>query len=218
LAGLLFLISLEITTINRAVIRAGLPLSQKIIVIDPGHGGYDPGALAHELKEKDVALAISLKLRDYLQGAGARVVMTRETDRDLLAPAAAGPKKRLDMKNRLIIIRAASPDLVVSIHVNAIPSPRWRGAQVFYRDGDEEAKDLAGIVQEELARVLKNTDRQIKPSDFFILKGSPATAVLVETGFISNLDEAKLLSDNKYQWQAAWAIYLGLMRYLSERL
>jgi N-acetylmuramoyl-L-alanine amidase len=216
LALLLLLFSREITAVVRPVNRPGLPLSGKTIVIDPGHGGYDPGVYAHGVKEKDVVLAIALKLRDYLQGAGARVVMTRETDRDLLVLPAAGPKKRQDMKNRLIIINAALPELVVSVHANAIASPRWRGAQVFYRDGDEASKSLAVIIQGELARVLKNTDREASPGNFLILNESPCTAVLVETGFISNPEEARLLSDPGYQGKVAWSIYLALFRYLSQ--
>ncbi len=211
---LLLAFSREITTVARPVSRPGLPLSGKTIVIDPGHGGYDPGVVAHGVIEKDVVLAISLKLRGYLQGAGARVVMTRETDRDLLVLPAAGPKKRQDMRNRIIIINAAAPDLVVSVHANAISSTRWRGAQAFYRIDDGEARVLAEIIQEELARVLKNTDRQAKPGNFFVLNESSATGVLVETGFISNPDEARLLNDGRYQDRVAWAIYLGLLRYL----
>jgi N-acetylmuramoyl-L-alanine amidase len=213
---LLLLFWREISANAHPAIRPGLPLSRKTIVIDPGHGGYDPGVSAGSLKEKDITLAISLALRDCLQAAGAKVVMTREGDYDLLSLPAAGPKKRQDMEHRKQIIDAANPDLVVSIHVNSISSSRWSGSQVFYCDDSSEGKRLALILQEELARVLKNTDRQAKPGNYFILNESPAPAALVEAGFLSNRKEGRLLADKRYQAKVAWAVFLGINRYFTE--
>lgn len=194
----------------------GLPLTGKTVAIDPGHGGYDPGVIRDEIEEKKVVLEIALKLRNYLQGAGARVVMTRETDRDLLVLPTAGPKKQQDMQNRLKVLEEASPDLVISVHANAIDSPRWSGAQVFYKINCEESKRLAAAIQAEMKRVLKNTERVEKPGDYLILYKAGAPAVLVETGFISNPGEARLLIDKEYQTKVAWSIYLGILSYLDE--
>lgn len=191
----------------------GLPLSGKIVVVDPGHGGYDPGVFRNNTREKDINLAVALALRNYLQGGGARVVMTRETDRDLLLLPAAGPKKKLDMKHRLQVIHTAKPDLVISIHANAISSPHWSGAQTFYKNGCEKSKKLAELIQLELVRVLQNTTRAARPGDFFILNEAGVPAALVETGFISNPREAGLLAEQKYQSRLAWAVYLGIIRY-----
>jgi len=199
---------------NRALpARTVLPLSGWTIGIDPGHGGYDPGAKRGELLEKDVVLEISLYLREYLQQGGARVVMTRDKDIDLLETL-AGPKKRLDLKNRLKIIEEAGVDLLISIHTNDIVSSRWRGAQVFYQEGKEDGKLLACAIQDELGRVLKNTARQAKGANYYMLRESSMTAVLVEAGFLSNPEEARLLAAPDYQKKVAWAIYLGIIKYL----
>ena len=200
---------------NRSVAMSGLPLSGKTIVLDPGHGGYDPGVYRNQVEEKIIVLGISVALRDYLQSSGVQVVMTRETDRDLLVVPTAGPKKKQDMKNRLNIIKNAQPDLVISIHANAISASRWRGAQVFYREDHEHSKKLALLVQQELARVLANTDRQATTGDYLILNESEVPAVLVETGFISNPEEARLLGDSQYQSKVAWAIYVAIGKYLA---
>ncbi len=200
---------------NQPAVRSGLPLYGRNIVIDPGHGGYDPGVFRGDLIEKDLNLAISLVLRDYLQGSGARVVMTREADHDLLALPAAGPKKRLDMKNRLAVIRAADPDLLISIHINASPSPLWAGAQVFHQRDCAEGRKLALLIQEELIRVLRNTGRQAKEGDFFLLNEAGVPAALVEAGFLSNPREARLLRDERYRSRLAWAVYLGIIRYFA---
>lgn len=194
----------------------GLPLAGKTFVIDPGHGGYDPGVMRNNVEEKIVALSISLYIRDYLQSAGARVVMTREIDKDLLVIPTAGPKKVQDMKNRLKIIREAKPHLLISIHANSISSERWHGAQVFFKQDCENSKLLADMIQQELARFLANTDRVIKPGNYLILNEVEMPAVLVETGFISNPVEARQLLDSQYQSKVAWAIYLGITRYYVE--
>lgn len=199
----------------RPVTSTGLPLSGITVVIDPGHGGYDPGVIRENVEEKHVVLGISYALRDYLQTGGARVVMTRESDRDLLVLPTAGPKKKQDMKHRLFIINSASPDLVISIHANAISASRWRGAQVFYNDDCEQSKRLAEIIQTELVNVLINTDRQAKPGNYLILNEVDVPAALVESGFISNPAERELLSDEEYQSQLAWAMYLGIIRFLN---
>lgn len=214
LLGVLFFAGTFISN-TRLVTSKGLPLSGITVVIDPGHGGYDPGVIRQNVEEKFVVLGISFALRDYLQSGGARVVMTRETDRDLLVLPTAGPKKKQDMKHRLFIIHSASPDVVVSIHANAISASRWRGAQVFYDADCERGKRLAEMIQTELASVLKNTDRQAKPGDYLILNEVDVPAILVETGFLSNPAELILLGDEDYQSQLAWAVYLGITHFLN---
>ncbi|HHX74607.1 MAG TPA: N-acetylmuramoyl-L-alanine amidase CwlD [Firmicutes bacterium] len=202
---------------TQPALQTGLLLSGKVFAIDPGHGGYDPGVMRNGIAEKDVALEISLFLRAYLQSAGARVVMTRETDRDLLLPA-AGPKKQQDMKNRMRVINGARPDLLLSIHVNSITSPVWRGAQVFHKAGEGNSKVIAETIQEELRRILANTDRAVKPGNYYVLNEAECPAVLVECGFLSNAEEARLLTDRTYQSRLAWAVYAGLLRYYHGQL
>lgn len=195
------------------------PLSGRTIVIDAGHGGVDGGARSDSgLIEKDVTLHISLLVRDYLQQAGAVVIMTREDDRDLASPSTKGLSRRKteDLKNRAALIKDAKPDLFVSIHLNSVPSSRWRGAQTFYHPGRSEDQRLAVFIQEELKRNLENTDRLANTvSTMYLLKTADIPAVLVEVGFLSNPDEARLLEDNRYQSKLAASIYRGILRYSS---
>lgn len=195
--------------------QAVLPLSGRIICVDPGHGGYDPGTIRNGIQEKDIVLKIALYLRDYLQQGGAWVVLTREKDLDFLE-ITAGPKKRLDMKNRCQIIEEGGGELLISIHANCISSSIWRGAQVFYREGSEEGKLLASAIQNELIRILKNTDREAKSGDYYILRETSIPGVIVEAGFLSNPEEAELLNSPEYQKKIAWAIYLGIISYLCQ--
>lgn len=199
--------------------HALLPLSGLIIGIDPGHGGYDPGCMSLQGKavEKDIVLAISLYLQDYLQQGGAGVVMTRKTDADLLELQVAGPKKQQDMRNRLAILEESRLDLLVSVHANSFPSSNWRGAQTFYQNGKEDYKLLAECLQAELIRVLQNTDRPVKSGDFFLLRELDVPGALVEVGFISNQEEARLLLAPDYQKKIAWAIYAGIIKYQSQK-
>ncbi|WP_010279741.1 N-acetylmuramoyl-L-alanine amidase CwlD [Paenibacillus senegalensis] len=197
-----------------------LPLSGKVIALDPGHGGVDGGAVSKDgLIEKDVTLSLALYLRDYLQEAGAIVVMTRETDKDLASPGTKGLSKRKteDLLNRADFIESHKADMLVSLHLNAIPSARWRGAQTFYYSGGQAlSKPLAAHIQDELTLQLQNTDRVAQTADtVYLLKTLPIPSVLVEAGFLSNPEEAALLSQDDYQRKVAAAIYQGILKYYS---
>ncbi|CEH30926.1 N-acetylmuramoyl-L-alanine amidase CwlD [Aneurinibacillus migulanus] len=196
-----------------------LPLSGKIIVVDAGHGGPDGGAKSKAgLIEKDVTLPISLFLRDFLQEAGALVVMTRETDIDLANPGTKGLSKRKteDLLSRARLIKEKEADLLISIHLNAIPSPRWKGAQTFYSPTLKGSGQVAHLIQDEIKRVVNNTDRTAKKTgDIFILRAVECPAALVEVGFLSNEQEAKLMESSQYQKQMANAVYQGILRYYS---
>lgn len=142
-----------------------LPLSGVVIAVDAGHGGPDGGAVSADgVMEKDVVLPVALYLRDFLQEAGALVVMTRETDADLAAPETKGLSRRKteDLLARARLVNEKGADLLISVHANSIPSPRWFGAQTFYHPGREASGRVAALVQEELRAVLANTDRQPK--------------------------------------------------------
>ncbi|MCY9659347.1 N-acetylmuramoyl-L-alanine amidase CwlD [Paenibacillus chondroitinus] len=195
-----------------------LPLSGKTIALDAGHGGPDGGASSKEgVIEKDINLAITLQLRDYLQQAGALVVMTRETDTDLADPSTKGYSKRKteDLHNRADMINEKNADMFLSVHLNSIPSPKWKGAQTFYYTNNPNNSNLAALIQLELKRNLENTDRVAKPADktVYLLKTLKIPSALVEVGFLSNPDEARLLADEKYQKMVAAAIYQGVLRF-----
>jgi N-acetylmuramoyl-L-alanine amidase len=196
-----------------------IPLSGKVIALDPGHGGPDGGAESKDgLIEKDINLAITLHLRDYLQEAGALVFMTREEDRDLAGTATKGYSKRKteDLMNRAQLINQKKADLFISVHVNSIPSVKWSGAQTFYYPNHKDSAGLAAWIQKELTINLNNTDRIAKPvSNVYLLKTLQMPSALVEVGFLSNPAETALLRSAAYQKKVAAAIYQGILRHYS---
>lgn len=194
------------------------PLSGRTIVLDPGHGGPDGGAKGGGVHEKDVTLAIAKRVQSYLQEAGAYVILTRNEDTDLADEGTTGLSRRKtqDLKQRVKIMEEADPDCVVSIHLNAIPSSRWRGAQTFYYPNKEENKRLAIFIQHAMKSGLNNTDRLAKMiPHIYILKRAQVPAALVEVGFLSNPDERALLKTEPYQQKIAESIYLGISRYFT---
>lgn len=190
-------------------------VANKIIVIDPGHGGLDEGATRGKYRESDITLQISKKLANYLSQAGAMVIMLRENESDLSGDeftGTIGQHKREDMKNRVNKANQAQADLYISIHANAVPNTVWTGAQTFYKPKCEVSKAVALAVQEELTRALGNTKRKAAPGAYYVLNHSQMTAILIETGFISNPGEAALLADSSYQSKLAYAIFTGVAR------
>lgn len=180
------------------------------IVIDPGHGGYDGGAVWGGVIEKNVNLDISLHLRELLLATGYRVAMTRYGDYSLVELAQT--KKREDMLRRLAIIEQFTPDLFICIHCNAINSTRWSGGQVFCQHEAEQGLELAKDVQFYLCQ-FTGTTREASSLDHFLLRESSRLGCLVETGFLSNREERELLQQEKYQRRLATAIWLGLSKY-----
>jgi N-acetylmuramoyl-L-alanine amidase len=220
-AGLavLFLILQYDFTENDSWESWNLPLSGKVIYLDPGHGGVDPGAGEDEPFEKDIALNVTLMLRDYLQQQGALVIMTRETDMDLADKGLKGYSKRKvqDLKRRLDLINESDADFFATIHLNAIPSSKWKGAQTFYSTSYKENKRAAKLIQDELRRNLENTDRDAKAANsIYLLKHTNKPGVLVEIGFLSNPQEAANLRDEAYQEEVAASIYEGMLRYFTD--
>ena len=192
------------------------PLTGVTIMIDPGHGGMDGGAGSEPALEKDIALSVSEKLREFLNGQGAVVLMTREKDTDLAdeETKSVRTRKSEDLKKRKQLINESSADLFVSIHLNAIPAEQWRGAQTFYSPHMPENKQIAADIQKELKGNLGNTDRQ--PAEIghvYILKEADIPGALVEIGFLSNPAERRLLENEDYQEKTAASISRGILRY-----
>lgn len=197
-----------------------LPLSGKVIALDAGHGGPDGGAVSKDggIIEKDITLAITLFLRDYLQQAGAVVVMTREEDTDLASPGTTSMSRRKteDLLKRADFIQRHNADLLVTVHLNSIASSKWSGAQTFFYPKGEEGKRLAALIQTELRSTLGNTEREaLSKQEVYLLKALSIPSALVEVGFLSNPRESRLLADENYQKKLAEAIYRGVLRYSS---
>lgn len=194
-------------------------LLDRAVVIDPGHGGPDPGAVGPRGElEKDVVLGISLHLKRYLEAAGARPILTRERDEDLSGlPPEVPDVKATDLRRRVEIAQSARADVFLCIHANATESPYWHGAQTFYRPNHPDSVRLARCIQRELVRVTRRTDRVALPGPKqYVLDNVTMPAVTVEVGFMSHPEEARLLTDPDYQKLVAWAIFLGTARFFAE--
>ena len=190
-------------------------LANKVIVIDPGHGGLDQGATRGDIIEKDITLEIGKKLTQNLSQAGAMVILLRENESDLAGDeftGTIGEHKKADMKKRVDKANKAGGELFVSIHANAVLNNIWSGSQVFYQEGSEESKIVAESIQEELSRILGNTKRKPKAGNFYVLRNSKMSGVLVEVGFISNPREGRLLMNDEYQAKIAYAIMSGIAK------
>ncbi|MFD3449262.1 N-acetylmuramoyl-L-alanine amidase CwlD [Microbacteriaceae bacterium 4G12] len=217
---LFFLVKYELK-ITKSWKAWNLPLSGKIIVLDAGHGGPDGGAVGgDEIVEKEITLEITKKVRDYLQEQGALVILTRDGDHDLADEDTKGYSRRKaeDLRKRVNLINDSGADLFVSIHLNAIPISSSRGAQTFYYRSVIENERVAKFIQAELRNSLENTDRSAKTINrVYLLKHAKPPGVLVEAGFLSNVNERYLLNSEKYQQKISAAIYRGVLRYFTEK-
>lgn len=186
------------------------------VALDPGHGGYDGGARAHDsgIWEKEINLQIALAVEKELLARGAQVVLTRRED-ICLAPGdtATKARKRADLKARTDLAQAAGADVFLSIHLNEYRSRTESGPQVFYQQGGEAGRLLAGALQAALVAGLKpGKIRSAMAGDYFVLRSSIPSA-LVECGFLSNAAEEKLLLDPDYHTRIAAALADGLTEY-----
>ena len=188
------------------------------IVVDAGHGGDDPGKIGiNDALEKDINLQIALKLQKILEQNNIKVVMTRNTDAGLYSEGATN-KKAEDMQKRCKIIEDSNALFTVSIHQNSYPEEYVKGAQVFYYGESQEGKELAEVLQKSLVAELdKENHRTAKANEsYYLLKKTESPTVIVECGFLSNSQEAELLSDAEYQQKVAVAISKGIENYLNE--
>lgn len=191
---------------------------ENVIVLDPGHGGSDPGMIGVDgLEEKGINLAVTLLLREKLEEKGYKAVLTRETDQGLYDDSAQN-KKAQDMQRRIALIDETAPVLTVSIHQNSYHDPEVKGPQVFYYETSPEGKELAADIQESLNTVLEvERPREIKGNtSYYLLKRSKGTLVIAECGFLTNPQEAALLQTKDYQEKVAAALTEGILTYLQK--
>ena len=190
------------------------------VVIDPGHGGEDGGAVSAEgLYEKDANLAVAFALRDLLEMNGIPVIMTRDEDILLYDRNVDyhGRKKVLDLAARKTIADNAGNCLFISIHMNAFPQPQYSGTQVWYGARDPLSASIAKDIQTNALLLQPGNKRKIKAADssIYLLDNIQAPCVLVECGFLSNPQEAALLSDSNYQKALAFMIFSGVCGYVN---
>ena len=183
-------------------------------VLDAGHGGRDPGKVgAGGVYEKDVNLAVALKLKPFLEEKGIRVILTREGDEGLYRETDSN-KKKADLKERCRIIEESGADFVVSIHQNSYGSEEVHGSQVFYYKGSAKGKDLAVRIQERLNAVSGTEKEAVPNGSYYMLLNVSCPIVIAECGFLSNPGEAALLASGDYQEQMARAMAEGIFEWL----
>ncbi|MDP4177646.1 MAG: N-acetylmuramoyl-L-alanine amidase CwlD [Bacillota bacterium] len=180
--------------------------TSKIILLDPGHGGRDGGAVSKNgTVEKDINLKIGLKLRDKLKAQGYTVFMTRETDKGLYDEDAKNKKKQ-DLANRNKMKRDVNCNMFVSIHLNMFPKQKYKGGQIWYTE-NEDSRKLAHIMQDKINKELYLNDNRVeKPGSkqYRVLEGDEIIpSVIVECGFLSNYEDEKKLKTSEYQDKVA---------------
>jgi N-acetylmuramoyl-L-alanine amidase len=183
----------------------GVPNSRVVVVIDPGHGGPDPGAIGiNGIREKDIVLPISLEVASLLEQQGIQVVLTRRDDRDL------------DLEPRVQIAERANANLFVSIHANAISlsRPDVNGIETYYYSND--GLRLAQTIHNSILQNTVSSDRGVRQARFYVIRNTSMPAVLVETGFVTGRDDAPRLADPGYRSQMAAAIARGILLYIQQ--
>lgn len=217
--AVILLVSVFFLSKEAAVVSNENTGKEKVIVIDAGHGGADPGMVGIDgLEEKGINLAVSMKLKESLENQGFTVVMTRTEDQGLYQEGTRN-KKVQDMQKRIEIMEKAKPLLAVSIHQNSYTEESVKGPQVFYYESSAEGQKLAVSIQNALNTEL-SVERPRKEkgnTSYFLLKKSPCVLNIVECGFLTNEKEAKLLQTEEYQQKIVEAVTKGIVQYMGEK-
>lgn len=215
----LFVFAIQTNTKNTNVVQTvALPVSNKVIVLDAGHGKPDEGAQSSTgTTEAETNLKIALKVQSLLEQSGATVILTRSDDEAIydLDSKTLKQKKISDIHNRVKIGNEAQADIFVSIHLNKIPQEQYWGWQCFYKEGNEKSIKLAKSLQENLNESIQKENKRVamKLENVYIMKHVEIPISIVECGFLSNKEEEKLLLEDSYQDKLAWGIYNGIIDY-----
>lgn len=191
------------------VLAQGKPL----ILLDPGHGGRDPGAVFGDIYEKDINLEVAKQVGELLQKNGHRVSLTRTKDTNLVNWKDNGSYQRASLWKRADIAKKRNAQIFVSIHCNSDRNSSYSGPQTFYHQQSAKGKLLAEAIQEELIKVNK-TKRQAIPGDYYLINNTPCTTVIVELGYLSNAGDRSLLCSSRYKMEFAKAIAKGVEKCL----
>ena len=195
-----------------------LPVTNKVIVLDAGHGIPDEGAESKNgISEAKINLNIALKVQKLLEQSGATVILTRSDENGIydIDSKTLKEKKISDLKNRAKIGNESSADAFISIHLNKIPDQKYYGWQTFYKSSDENSIKLAKSIQNNLNESIQKENNRVpmKLDSIYIVKNIEIPITVVECGFLSNIEEEKNLLDEEYQDRLAWGIYSGIIDY-----
>ena len=193
--------------------QVSISFQRRTAVLDPGHGGKDGGAISVTgSTEKELNFSVSIALRDVLTVLGYDVIMTRDSDVEL-THADGGTRKMQDLKGRLEILSQHQEAPFISIHMNKFPISKYSGAQIYYTVNNDQGLQLAKTVRSSIIDLLQtDNERNTKPSNssIYLLHKAKSPAILIECGFLSNDEEAKLLDDDIYQIKLASVIASGI--------
>ncbi len=222
----LFVFLFAALVLPSSLVQAAGSLAGRVIVIDPGHGGEDPGAVVNGFKEKDVNIQIALKLKALLESAGATTVYTRVDDTTL---GTSANRRRSDLDARLQIANQANGDIFVSIHADSLEDASRTGVVVFFGPEDgylyshnrppeliAQSRNLARRIRDSLQEITRADDRGVQSAPYYILGKINLPAVLAEIGTLSNYAEAIKLNDPSYQQRVAASLYKGIHSYFTE--
>ncbi|SHI55459.1 N-acetylmuramoyl-L-alanine amidase [Propionispora hippei] len=190
-------------------------LKNKVIALDPGHGGTDPGAIGSNTQEKTITLAVAQKAKLLLEKAGAKVLLTRQADKDVFGPNASAVD---ELGARANVGNNNKADVFISIHINAFTDPSVGGIASYYYPKTDYDMLLADSLQDNLVASISGgfSDRGIHQANFYVLKNTVMPASLVELGFISNPQEEKLMNTPQFQQEAAQGLVSGLERFFAQ--
>jgi N-acetylmuramoyl-L-alanine amidase len=185
-------------------------LQKKTVVLDAGHGGYDPGSIgSNGIMEKDITLAIALKVGDILKKNNINIVYTRKSD-DVPWPS----NEKKDLAARAAISNSLQADLFISIHLNSFKQEIVKGTETFYSNGSSKSKEAAQLIHNQIIKDIELVDRGIRGDDFSLLRNVKAPTVLLELGYISNKSDVTMLNNSSYQESFAESIAKGVLNHI----
>lgn len=216
---LLFLITCFLIN-SKTVETIALPVTNKVVIIDAGHGYPDDGAISSSgVTENKINLSIAKKLKKLFEDTGTKVVLTRSDENGIyeLDAKTLRDKKRSDLKKRVEIGNSSNADVFISIHLNKIPQSQYYGWQTFYKNKDDQSKLLAENIQNSISSVIERDNKRVALaiSNKYIVDNVNIPICIVECGFLSNFEEEKLLQDDAYQNKLAVGIFLGVVNYFN---
>ena len=234
--AIIFLLSLAFYGINSALVKgdqidytspvtveSGNFGEGKTVMLDPGHGGEDPGAVSdfNGIKEKDINLFIALETKKHLEADGYKVIMTRSEDVLVFDDTANGitQKRKQDLLRRKKMMDEGGADIVVSIHLNKFTQEKQKGAQVFFAKNSKSSEKLAICLQDMIKSQIDSANKREaieKKEEIIILKNLKTTTAIVECGFLSNKEEEQKLADKAYQEKLAKSIKDGIDKYFGK--
>ena len=194
--------------------------NQKTVILDAGHGTPDEGASSKTgVTEATINLSITLKTKEFLEQNGYKVILTRKNNNGIYDSncTTIREKKNSDLRNRVKIANQSDADIFVSIHLNKIPEEKYWGWQTFYKNKNEEGKKLAESIQNNLNKVIQKENKRVplKIDNIYIIRNIKIPTTIVECGFLSNNEEAKLLETAEYQEELAEGIEKGIEDYFN---